>query len=247
MRVMLHLLAIGVAALPWGVPASAAPRHQGFVAPHETIAPVSHGFKHGFGPRPFGGTFARSGLDRRFDLPGDCSVFHRRPCNASPCSVFSHEPCLPGAPYPYGETLQLTITTAAEDAKPATAGNPAPDGERSATEISPSAADTSHKIDTISEMFDALRGCWIPPPADEARSGMEMTVRLSFKRTGEIFGPPRVTYVNRDAPQDARDHYHDAITAALDRCTPMPFTAGLAGAIAGRPIAIRFVDNRKEN
>jgi hypothetical protein len=36
-----------------------------------------------------------------------------------------------------------------------------------------------------------------------------------------------------------------AITAALERCTPLPFTDGLGGAVAGRPIAIRFVDNRE--
>jgi hypothetical protein len=37
-----------------------------------------------------------------------------------------------------------------------------------------------------------------------------------------------------------------AITAALERCTPLPFTDGLGGAVAGRPIAIRFVDNREK-
>jgi hypothetical protein len=31
---------------------------------------------------------------------------------------------------------------------------------------------------------------------------------------------------------------------ALERCTPLRFTPGLGGAIAGRPIAIRYVDNR---
>jgi hypothetical protein len=96
-------------------------------------------------------------------------------------------------------------------------------------------------------MFDALRSCWVPPPQDEARPGMQMTVRLSFKRNGEIFGPPRVVYVSHDAPEKTRNVYHDAITSALDRCTPLPFTAGLGGAIAGRPIAVRFVDNRKES
>jgi hypothetical protein len=30
----------------------------------------------------------------------------------------------------------------------------------------------------------------------------------------------------------------------LKRCVPLHFSAGMAGAVAGRPIAIRFVDNR---
>jgi len=31
---------------------------------------------------------------------------------------------------------------------------------------------------------------------------------------------------------------------ALKRCIPLHFSAGMAGAVAGRPIAIRFVDDR---
>jgi hypothetical protein len=73
---------------------------------------------------------------------------------------------------------------------------------------------------------------------------MQMSVRLSFKRSGQMFGTPRVTYTSPDAPPAARDVYHEAILTALERCTPLPFTAGLGGAIAGRPIAIRYVDNR---
>ena len=73
---------------------------------------------------------------------------------------------------------------------------------------------------------------------------MQMSVRFSFKRNGEIISEPRVTYVTPDAPEEARKIYRDAVTAALARCTPMPFTKGLGGALAGRPIAIRFTDNR---
>jgi hypothetical protein len=43
-----------------------------------------------------------------------------------------------------------------------------------------------------------------------------------------------------------RRTYLDAITASLKRCTPLPFTPGLGGALAGRPIAIRFIDDRSE-
>ena len=60
-----------------------------------------------------------------------------------------------------------------------------------------------------------------------------------------MIGTPRVTYTSPDAPHEVRDIYHRAINAALTRCTPLPFTAGMGGAVAGRPIDIRFVDNRK--
>jgi hypothetical protein len=38
--------------------------------------------------------------------------------------------------------------------------------------------------------------------------------------------------------------YFNAVTAALNRCTPMNFSKGLAATIAGHPFAIRFVDDR---
>jgi hypothetical protein len=41
-----------------------------------------------------------------------------------------------------------------------------------------------------------------------------------------------------------RDVYRDAVDAPLKRCTPLHFSTGMAGAVAGRPIAIRFVDDR---
>jgi hypothetical protein len=75
--------------------------------------------------------------------------------------------------------------------------------------------------------------------------GMQMSVRLSFKRTGEIIGSPRVTYTSPNTPPEVKELYYQAIIAALERCSPMPFTTGLGGAVAGRPIAIRFVDNRE--
>ena len=34
---------------------------------------------------------------------------------------------------------------------------------------------------------------------------------------------------------------------SLDACLPLKFTKGLGGALAGRPIMIRYVDNRELN
>ena len=155
-----------------------------------------------------------------------CSVFSRHPCVPNVCSVFHRHPCVPEPVYPFSEDLRLTIVSAAAD--PATEGR----------------ADAEHRLDTIRDMFDALRACWVPPPQDEARPGMQMSVRLAFKRSGEMIAAPRVTYASPGAPPAARDIYHDAILAALERCTPLPFTPGFGGAVAGRPVAIRFVDDR---
>jgi hypothetical protein len=167
-----------------------------------------------------------------------CSVFNRHPCMPTVCSVFQRRPCVPDIDYPLGEDLRLTISSAAAERK---TGGAEPDAGLDAAADKPA---DEHKLNTIRDLFAALRACWVPPPDDQERPGMQMSVRLSFKRTGEMIAAPRVTYTSPDAPPETRNVYHDAITAALERCTPLPFTAGLGGALAGRPIAIRFVDDR---
>ncbi|WJR75331.1 hypothetical protein [Bradyrhizobium sp. NP1] len=156
-----------------------------------------------------------------------CSVLDNRPCTPTFCSVFNHGPCVPEIFYPYGENLQLTIQTvpAQQDAEK----YHRPD----------------HDLDTIGDLFAELRSCWSPPPTDQAREGMQMSVRFSFKRSGEIIGAPRMTFATSGVPAETRDTYLKAINASLDSCLPMKFTSGLGGALAGRPIAIRYVDNRE--
>jgi len=155
-----------------------------------------------------------------------CSVLDGQPCTPSFCSVFNHGPCIPEIDYPYGENLQLTIETV--PAKDQAAKYQKPD----------------HDLDTIGDLFAALRSCWTPPPADNAREGMQMSVRFSFKRSGEIIAAPRLTFSTAGVPADTRSLYLKAINASLDACVPLKFTGGLGGALAGRPIAIRYVDNR---
>ena len=99
-------------------------------------------------------------------------------------------------------------------------------------------------VNTLNDLWAALQRCWVPPPIDQSRPGMQITVLMSFKRSGEIIATPRVTYATPGIPPETRETYLHAIMAALERCTPLHFSAGLGGAVAGRPIAIRFVDNR---
>ena len=115
------------------------------------------------------------------------------------CSVFNHGPCIPEIDYPYGENLQLTIETVPSKGD---AGNTKPD----------------HDLDTIGDLFAALRSCWCPPPADAARAGMQMSVRFSFKSSGEIIAPPRMTFATAGVPADTRDTYLKAIIASLNAC-----------------------------
>ena len=156
-----------------------------------------------------------------------CSVLTGRPCTPSFCGVFNHGPCIPEFDYPIGENLQLTILSRPNQKDAAKYQKP------------------DHDLDTISDLFAMLRACWTPPDPAEAHEGMQMSVTFSFKRDGEIIAPPRVTYVMAGSPQGSREIYRRAINEALERCTPFPLSKGLGGAIAGRPIMIRYVDNRK--
>ena len=155
-----------------------------------------------------------------------CSVLDGRPCTPSFCSVFNHGPCIPEIDYPTGENLQLTIESQ-------------PSQNDSAKYVKP-----DHDLDTIGDLFAALRSCWSPPPADDSREGMQMSVRFSFKRSGGMIGAPRVTYATSGVAQNTRETYRKAINSSLEACLPLKFTGALGGALAGRPIAIRYVDNR---
>jgi hypothetical protein len=180
-----------------------------------------------------------------FANPYPCSVLNPHPCHPTFCSVFSHHPCQPDINYPFGQDLRLTIKSrVAEPPEPRerVAAVSPPDGKTAAEK---NEDESEHRLNTIGDMFAALRSCWVPPVKDESRPGTQMSVRLSFKRDGEPVGPPRVTYVSPGTPADVRKTYLDAVTASLKRCTPLPFTRGLGGALAGRPIAIRFVDDRQ--
>jgi hypothetical protein len=156
-----------------------------------------------------------------------CSVLDGEPCTPSFCSVLGPWPCIPEIDYPYGENLQLTIQTV-------------PPHDQAAKYQKP-----DHDLDSIGDLFAALRSCWTPPPADNAREGMQMSVRFSFKRSGEMIGSPRLTYATSGVAADTRATYLNAINASLKACLPLKFTGGLGGALAGRPIAIRYVDNRE--
>jgi len=106
-----------------------------------------------------------------------------------------------------------------------------------------SAAAEDGEVNTIQDIFRHLRTCWKPPPASRARP-LDITVVVSFNRSGNILGHPRISYESAEASDDDRLQYRIAVMEALQRCTPMPFTDAMAGAAAGRPFAIQF-RNRK--
>jgi hypothetical protein len=99
-------------------------------------------------------------------------------------------------------------------------------------------------IDSIHDLFAVLRACWEPPAREQAQEGVQMSVRFSFKRTGEIVAPPFVTYATPGTQPDTKQVYRRAIDAAFERCAPLPFSKTFGAAIAGQPISVRYVDDR---
>src|SRR3954467_13668595 len=95
------------------------------------------------------------------------------------------------------------------------------------------------QLDTIKDVYAKLHSCWRPPPASRANP-IDITVIVSFNREGAILGHPRITYDSEQASDNDRLQYRIAVMETLQRCTPLPFTEALGGAVAGRPFAIPF-------
>ena len=164
-------------------------------------------------------------------LPASAEAWHRRvhpvPFPYENCGGPYQGPCVTEIPFPFGETLQVTVESVPSEADRTKYQKP------------------DHDLDTIGDLLAELRFCWSPPPAATARQGMQISIRFSLNRSGSLIGPPRLTYATPGAPTDTRTAYLDAANASLHACLPLKFTDGFAGALAGRPIAIRYVDNRE--
>lgn len=95
------------------------------------------------------------------------------------------------------------------------------------------------QLNTLKDVFAKLQSCWQPPPYSRANP-MDITVVVSFNRDGVILGQPRITYESGNPSDNDRIAYRIAVMETLQRCTPLPFTEGLGGAVAGRPFAVTF-------
>ena len=99
-------------------------------------------------------------------------------------------------------------------------------------------------INTLKELHQAFAGCFKLPPQDQARTGMELTIRFSINTAGDVLGEPHFTFATPNVPGEIRAAYQLAIVDAFARCTPFWLTASFGAAVAGRPQTIRFTDPR---
>jgi hypothetical protein len=102
-------------------------------------------------------------------------------------------------------------------------------------------------ISTPTGLEAALQACWVPPPMEQSRPGMQITVLMSFKRNGELFEQPRIVFQSREASDTQRSSYRDAVAQMLKRCASLPFTEALGNIVAGQPFTMTFTDDREQN
>lgn len=100
------------------------------------------------------------------------------------------------------------------------------------------------RLNTIRDVFAKLHSCWKPPSPSQANP-IDITVVVSFNREGAILGQPKITHESEHATDNDRLIYRVAVMEALQRCTPLPLTEALGGAIAGRPFAVPFRSRKK--
>jgi hypothetical protein len=61
-----------------------------------------------------------------------------------------------------------------------------------------------------------------------------------------MFGQPRITFQSSHASDVERASYQTAVAETLKlRCASLPFTEAFGNGIAGEPLTMRFVDDRK--
>ncbi|MCJ2047508.1 hypothetical protein MKK58_23635 [Methylobacterium sp. J-078] len=95
--------------------------------------------------------------------------------------------------------------------------------------------------DTLKELYPVLAACWEVPPGLARFERTEITARFALRRDGSVIGTPRVTFSTQNSDTRAYRILTDATLAAIRRCTPARITPALGAAIAGRPIALRFI------
>jgi hypothetical protein len=163
------------------------------------------------------------------EAPSPCSARGVEPCRPPLCTVSPGGTCVADKGAPIGRTPRVKIAASEETAK---------------DNLHRDRRDEGQLVNTLRDIFEALHACWMPPPPEKSRPGMEYTIRFAFKANGELMAPVRVTYTTHGVPEEVRNAYHEAVEAAFRRCTPMHFSTGMAGAIAGRPLGFHIFDDR---
>jgi hypothetical protein len=100
------------------------------------------------------------------------------------------------------------------------------------------------ELHTLHDIYTAIRRCYQPPPIEQSKPGMRITVQFTYTRDGVLFGQPRILYETSGATPEQQSAYRYAVAATLARCSPLPFSKSLGAAVAGRVLGMQFHDAR---
>jgi hypothetical protein len=93
---------------------------------------------------------------------------------------------------------------------------------------------------TLRQLYETLNIC-LNAAAIRGAQGSELTIVFSLRRDGTVLGAPRISFWSLKGTADEQRDFAKQVANAFDRCLPVPITSALGGAIAGRPLSMRFV------
>ena len=109
----------------------------------------------------------------------------------------------------------------------------------------PAPARPTARIDNIRDVQRAFWRCWSPPPLDETVRQVNLTFQVTYKRDGALLGKPGPIAFAREITEHERAVYFQAVAETIERCSDMPFTDSMGGAVAGRWFRIAIIDKRR--
>jgi hypothetical protein len=90
---------------------------------------------------------------------------------------------------------------------------------------------------TMDQVGQQVLSCWTPP-AGVTKSAVRMS--FSFNQDGSLIGPPEPTFIDVNGDEAVRDAFIAAASDAIERCTPVEFSADLAAGIGGQVFTLEF-------
>ena len=79
--------------------------------------------------------------------------------------------------------------------------------------------------------------CFRTPAGMEKMQG---TFHFSLDRDGGLIGPPRIAWLELDKRRQSQERLEQRLTAAFDRCIPVPLTKNMSRMTPGNVLYFRF-------
>ena len=97
-------------------------------------------------------------------------------------------------------------------------------------------AEDAAPANTLAELQRQFGACMGGKPLGPP--GSRLTIMLTMKRDGSIFGKPRITFSHLEGDANQRRRFVDDAERAVEACLPFRITPALGQAIAGGPFFV---------